>query len=261
MPDTTENIAADLEALATDIEGLRLLPGNPRRGDVVAVRRSYERFGQRKPIVALRDGTVIAGNHQLLAAKELGWSRIAVVRVDDDDQTAKAYALADNRTADLGTYDDGALLEMIRAIQDEPELLSASGYTDNDIAQLVAGVVDTDIDSTIDDLDQEHDGGLLHIIDVTLGDPVTSVAPGDIFLIDGKHWLICADVYREHGLWREYLEKAPDAIFLPYPEPLITLSPASESLTFIMVQPSPYLAGHLIDAHIKARGDKAVMRA
>ncbi len=44
-------IVADLEALAAPIETLALLPGNPRRGDVDAVARSLDTFGQRKPIV------------------------------------------------------------------------------------------------------------------------------------------------------------------------------------------------------------------
>ena len=58
---------------------------------IEAVARSYEAFGQRKPIVARRlrrerngfpTGEVIAGNHQLQAAKSLGWTHIAVVFTD-----------------------------------------------------------------------------------------------------------------------------------------------------------------------------------
>ena len=71
-------IAPDLQSLAQPIDTLHLLDGNPRRGNVDAVARSYERFGQRKPIVARRDGTVIAGNHQLLAARSLGLSLIHI---------------------------------------------------------------------------------------------------------------------------------------------------------------------------------------
>lgn len=125
---TMNNIATDLTALATPLDGLKPLPGNPRKGDVDAVMRSYERFGQRKPIVALRDGTVIAGNHQLEAAKRLGWDLIAVVFTDDDESTAKAYALADNRVGELGGYDDQALLELLLDVDDVDDLLSATGY-------------------------------------------------------------------------------------------------------------------------------------
>lgn len=80
--------------------------------------RSYERFGQRKAIVATSDGTVIAGNHQLEAARQLGWDEIAVVFVDDDLDTARAYALADNRVGDLGSYDQALLADLIGAVPD-----------------------------------------------------------------------------------------------------------------------------------------------
>ena len=123
-------IIADLQHLSRPIAELRSLPGNPRRGDVDAVMRSYNQFGQRKPIVARPDGTVIAGNHQLEAAKRLGWTEIAVVTVDDDDLTAKAYALADNRTADLGSYDYQDLARLIQEVSIEPDLLLAAGFSD-----------------------------------------------------------------------------------------------------------------------------------
>ena len=61
-------IAPELEHLAVDITTLDELPGNPRKGDVDAVARSYAAFGQQKPVVVQRRGqktVVIDGNHQL----------------------------------------------------------------------------------------------------------------------------------------------------------------------------------------------------
>lgn len=131
-----------LAELAYPIEKLSPLEGNPRSGDVAAVARSYARFGQRKPIVARRrdDGTceVVAGNHQLAAARELGWSSIAVVFTDDDDLTARAFALADNRTSDLGTYDDELLAAMIGEIAMSPDLLDAASYSLDDLNLMLA---------------------------------------------------------------------------------------------------------------------------
>jgi hypothetical protein len=106
----TSNIAGELRPLAVPLVHLEGLPGNPRKGDVQAIARSYAVFGQRKPVVARRQGErdgkptgiVLAGNHQLQAAQELGWDELAVVWVDDDELTAKAFALADNRTGELG---------------------------------------------------------------------------------------------------------------------------------------------------------------
>jgi hypothetical protein len=139
---TTQRIAPELNALAIPLERLDSLPGNPRKGDVDAVARSYSTFGQRKPIVARRNGDrgiVIAGNHQLAAARQLGWSEIAVVWTDDDDETAAAFALADNRTAELGGYDDEALAAMISSVEDA-ELLAATGWSEDAIEELMASL-------------------------------------------------------------------------------------------------------------------------
>jgi len=133
-------ISEPLQPLAVDITMLTTLEKNPRRGEVKAIMRSLERFGQRKPIVALPNGTVIAGNHTLMAARELGWDEIAVTFSDDDPQTAKAFALADNRTGDLGTYDEEILAELLVEVSDDPELLLATGYTEADLREMVGEV-------------------------------------------------------------------------------------------------------------------------
>ena len=130
-------IADDLTTLAYPVEKLKHLDGNPRKGNVEAVKKSYEKFGQRKPIVATKDGEVISGNHQLAAARELGWNKIAVVFTDDDELTAKAFALADNRTADLGTYDDDLLADMLGSVSSDLELLEATSFDEKDLIALV----------------------------------------------------------------------------------------------------------------------------
>jgi hypothetical protein len=258
---TTEHIAEDLRPLAQPIDLLKLLPGNPRRGDVEAVMRSYDRFGQRKPIVARRDGTVIAGNHQLQAAQRLGWSHMAVVWTDDDDLTAKAFALADNRTADLGAYDEASLLQIIKEVSNDPALLADTSWGQEAITELQAQLGEGGFGAADDD----HSipigtGELLDIIDVTLGDPRHTVNHGDVYLLDGKHYLIVADLHREHALWRSYLDKKDDAVFLPYPEPMITLSPGGAAYTMVMVQPNTYLAGHLLDRHVDVKGEGSVVK-
>lgn len=132
-------IIESLKQLAVPIDSLQALPGNPRRGDVDAVAASLSRFGQRKPIVVRRDdGTIIAGNHTWQAAKKLGWSEIAVAYVGDDDVTAQAYALADNRTAELGDYDDELLKALIDSVGEvDPELLKDTGWSDDAVKELL----------------------------------------------------------------------------------------------------------------------------
>ena len=95
------------------IESLKLDPNNARKHskrNLDAIAASLNKFGQRKPIVVHKD-TVIAGNGTLEAAKSLGWKEIGITRCPDDwdDDTAKAYALADNRSSELAEWDEGIL--------------------------------------------------------------------------------------------------------------------------------------------------------
>jgi len=125
-------IAKDLEPLIQPISKLKPATHNPRKGDVESIKKSYERFGQRKPIVALRStGEIIAGNHQYLAAKDLGWTEMAVVFVDDDKETAIAYGVADNRIGQLGEWN---VEELVLAL-DEIGLdsIDTVGFTEADV--------------------------------------------------------------------------------------------------------------------------------
>jgi ParB-like chromosome segregation protein Spo0J len=166
-------IVPDLQSLAAPIDSIRTMTGNPRRGDVEAVMRSLDKFGQRKPIVVREDtGEVIAGNHTFMAAQRLGWSEIAVVWVQDDDTTAKAFALADNRTSELGGYDDDALAAMIaEVLAEDADMLAAASYTESDLNDLLAATAPVDLD---DDLPvPEARQAPVKLMDRFLGLPVT----------------------------------------------------------------------------------------
>ena len=105
--------------------------------DLSAVAASLSEYGQRKPIVALRDGTVIAGNGTMEAARLNGWTHVAVVPFDDVDK-ARAYSIADNRTAELSGWDDGALAEALEELNAGGVDLAALGFDDDEFAKVVA---------------------------------------------------------------------------------------------------------------------------
>ena len=136
----TNGIHSSLLSMAVDIETLLPLEKNPRIGDVDAIAASYAEFGQVKPIVAKKndDGTatVIAGNHQLEAAKLLGWDKVAVIYLDGDESRAVAFALADNRTVELGYSEPEVLYDLITAVsEDYPELFEGLGWDEFEIAE------------------------------------------------------------------------------------------------------------------------------
>ncbi len=137
----SHKIHSSIEHLAVPLESLQTLVGNPRIGNIDAICASYDEFGQVKPIVVRPndDGTmtVIAGNHQFQAAKRLGWSHIAVVPMDVDDARAMAFAIADNRTNELGHTDDALLVEALGSIIDDyGDLLEDLEWDEFELAML-----------------------------------------------------------------------------------------------------------------------------
>lgn len=115
------------------VEALQLDPRNARkhgRRNLDAIVASLSEFGQRRPLVVMSDMMVIAGNGTLQAARELGWSEIAVTVVPEDwtREQAAAYALADNRTAELATWDDDVLSETLAELDAGGWDLAALGF-------------------------------------------------------------------------------------------------------------------------------------
>jgi DNA modification methylase len=196
-------IQKDLLQLAHSITELKLLPGNPRRGDIEAVKRSLEAFGQRKPIVVRRsDNVVIAGNHTLQAAQALGWDEIAVVWVDDDEVTSKAFALADNRTAELGDYDEEALADLINDVGSlNPGLLESSGWDDKAVQELLDRVEPVELPTDVDEVPED----------------VPAVAKlGDVWLL-GDHRVMCGDSTNRIDANILMLGKTADLLFTDPP--------------------------------------------
>ena len=151
-----EKISQDLMTLALNIDDLIPLEKNPRKGNIEAIMSSYEEFGQMKPIVVRpnSDGTftVIAGNHQLQAAKKLGWTKIAAVQMNANDDRAIAFALADNRTMELGHTDPAILNEMVIDLyEDFPELFDGLGWDEFEIAAIEETQIASEIISPIAD--------------------------------------------------------------------------------------------------------------
>ncbi|MGH2973611.1 MAG: DNA modification methylase [Solirubrobacterales bacterium] len=155
------------------VSDLKPYPGNPRRGDVAAIKDSLEQYGQYRPIVVRRaTNEVLAGNHTLRGAQDLAWDEIAVTYVDCDAEQAKRIVLADNRTNDLAGYDDQALADLLTELPD----LAGTGY---DQAAL---------DALLDDLDPEP----LAEEELPPPPPEPRTRPGDLYEL-GRHRLQCGD--------------------------------------------------------------------
>jgi len=99
------------------VSGLKHDPENARlhsKKNLEAIAGSLKQFGQRRPLVVW-DNIVIAGNGTLQAAKNLGWLEIEITRTPEEwsHHEARAYALADNRTAELADWDSNVLTDQL----------------------------------------------------------------------------------------------------------------------------------------------------
>lgn len=130
---------------------------NPRKNDhaVERVARNIEALGFGAPIVArsLPDGSreVIAGHTRLKAMKWLaanvgkdfaaqgtpgpGMVPVRVLEHLTDDQAA-ALALADNKLSEMSAWDDGMLVEILRALEDGQKL--NTGFSENEMERIFA---------------------------------------------------------------------------------------------------------------------------
>ena len=113
------------------IESLVFDPANARKHDdknLSSIKGSLARFKQQKPIVVSKDNIVLAGNGTLSAMLALGHTEVWISRSELTGVEAVAYSLADNRTAELGTWDDDILGKTLHALQEDGFPIADIGF-------------------------------------------------------------------------------------------------------------------------------------
>jgi ParB-like chromosome segregation protein Spo0J len=124
--------------------------GNVRRRDARAtatLEASLRQFGPARSIVVDGKGIVRAGNGTLEAAQAAGSTEVLVVRpgpgqvvaverADWSPTEATAYAIGDNRTSELATWDAVGLVEQLRSLQSEDFDLGNVGFSVDELDAL-----------------------------------------------------------------------------------------------------------------------------
>ncbi len=158
MAENLDYIHEQLRGLAVEIDSLTPDPDNARthnERNQEALRASLKKFGMRGTIVVQRDGdklVIRAGNNRVEQAKALGWTHIPALIFEEADREAMAYAIADNRTADLASWDYKALTTQLQSLGDTYEL-DDLGWSEAEThnlfaAEFTAASVDFDSDGT-----------------------------------------------------------------------------------------------------------------
>jgi hypothetical protein len=128
-----------LQTLELDPENLR---DHETNDSIPALKKSLEKFGQQKNIVVHKN-RIIAGNGMAQAAAELGWEEIEIKRVPDDwsSEKAQAYAIADNRTAELSTWHPEGLAIVLQQMTTEQNFeLGDIGFDTDYLDNLITSV-------------------------------------------------------------------------------------------------------------------------
>ena len=139
-----------------EIDRVKPYDKNPRRNDkaVAAVAKSIQEFGFRQPLVVDSAGVIVVGHTRYKAALKLGLATVPVhVAADLTPQQARAYRLADNRTAETADWDVDLLPIELGELRDDGFDLKLLGFTDKELAERLKEF-DTDLDDGQADADE-----------------------------------------------------------------------------------------------------------
>ena len=104
------------------LDELKPYENNPRRNDraVEAVAKSIEQFGFKVPIVVDADKVIVCGHTRFKAAQKLKLKSVPCIVADDlSPAQVQAFRLADNKTAELATWDFEKLTTELNSLTSE----------------------------------------------------------------------------------------------------------------------------------------------
>jgi DNA modification methylase len=170
----------------TPVASLKPNPKNPRRHSdqqIKRIARAIETFGFNAPILIDHKNNVLAGHGRLLASLKLGWATVPTIKLEHlTEAKAKAFSIADNRLAEMSSWDDPLLVEALKELS-ELELdfdLDATGFE--------IGEIDFRIEETGKGPEADQD----------IADALPDMAPtavtqaGDLWLLR-DHRVFCGD--------------------------------------------------------------------
>jgi ParB family chromosome partitioning protein len=164
------------------IEDLKQHKKNPRIHPDSALdklSKSIEKFGFTNPILASKDGTILAGHARCKAAKKSGIEEVPVIFLDLEGSDADAYLIADNKIQDETDWEKETLADLIKELKEIDYDVDFTGFEPQEIDKLFNEVYSKEIDEDNFDIDE------------SLNDDVIS-KKGDLWLL-GKNRLFCGD--------------------------------------------------------------------
>lgn len=210
---TTLDPSTELEIRYQATQNLRPNPKNPRthtRKQIDQVAASIETFGWTVPILIDAANQVVAGHGRLEAAKQLKLDEVPTICLENlSEPQLRAYALADNRLAEIAGWDD-ALLSLE---------LGELSTLEIDFDLTITGFETADIDVRIQEI---HDSTeFIDTIPTLLPNTVPVSTPGDLWEI-GDHLVFCGNALDETSFQQLLGEDRAEMVFTdpPYNVPM-----------------------------------------
>jgi DNA modification methylase len=211
--DVHDRSVLKLEWLSLD--QLKPDPGNPKQHGSRQIRqiaKSIQKFGFNAPILIDGNNVILAGHGRVLALQQLAWRRVPVIRIEHlTPAQAAAYAIADNRLAELAVWDEHLLGERFRELS-ELELdfsLELTGFT--------MGEIDLRIEQAAPMMrSEDRRDDELPAIEVER----RISQPGDLWSL-ARHKIICGNALDDAD-YRLLMDRKAQAVFIdpPYNVPI-----------------------------------------
>jgi len=164
-----------LRVRETGLDELEPWQGSPRLNDhaVETVARSIRIFGFNVPILCDQKMRIVAGHTRFKAAQKLGMKSVPAIQLHMSDAQSRAFAIADNKTGEIASWDVPKLKEVLDELRVEDQDLGDLGFTEEELRRLLPE----------DDLDENEAPQPPDL-------PLTR--PGDLWDL-GPHRLLCGD--------------------------------------------------------------------
>jgi site-specific DNA-methyltransferase (adenine-specific) len=160
---------------------------NPRFNDqaVDAVAKSIEQYGWHSPLVLDKNNVIICGHTRYKAALQMGIESIpCIIAADLTPEQVKAYRIADNRLAELATWNYEVLIAEIESLQD---------------SDLDLSLLDFEIVNLAEPIDDKVKEGKTDPNDVP-DEPVESKSKAGALYKLGDHILLCGDSTKKEDI-------------------------------------------------------------
>jgi ParB-like nuclease domain len=113
------------------------------------LKASIRRFGFRQPILARKDGQIVAGHERVEASKELGLKEIPVIWIENlSEAEIRAYVIADNKIALLAGWDKEKLVNELQFLVELGFELEPIGFDAPEVDLLLESVGESQHDSS-----------------------------------------------------------------------------------------------------------------